>query len=100
FLGSVEVDVRSEVGSLGHDHDTVGSNLEEPAEDREMLLRAALADRQLTGTQRRDQRSVVGQDAELSLAAGQRDGVDRVAVRQPPNRSGTRDVGVSGSTAG
>ena len=47
LLRLLEVDLRREVGRLGHHDDLVGPDLEEPADDREALLGAALADPQL-----------------------------------------------------
>ena len=69
LLGLLEVDLAGHVGCLGHDDDPVGPDLEEPADDRERLLDAALAEPQLADAERRYQRRMVRQDAELALAS-------------------------------
>src|SRR4051812_5866022 len=65
LLRLLEIDLRREVGGLGHHDDFVGQDLHEPADHREIVLDAAGADPQLTDTQRRDERGVVRQDAQL-----------------------------------
>src|SRR6266404_5662798 len=65
LLGLLEIDLRGHVGGLGQHDDLRRQDLEEAADDRERLLCAALADPQLANTESRDERGVVGQDAEL-----------------------------------
>ena len=84
--GPLEVDLAGHVGRLGHDHDLVRADLEEPADDGEALLRPALADAQLADAEHADQRGVAGQDAQLALDAGQLHRIDGVRVRQPLGR--------------
>ena len=74
------------VGRLGHHHDLVRPDLEEAADDRERLLRAALADAQLADAEHRHERRVVRQHPELALDARQDDRVDRVRVGEPLRR--------------
>ena len=100
LLGLLEVDLAGHVGRLGHDHDLVGPDLEEPADDGERLLRATLADAQLADAERRDERRVVGQDAELALRPGQLDRVDRVRVGQPLGRDDLELVRRAAASAG
>ena len=69
LLRLLEVDLAGQVRRLGHDDDLVGPDLEEPADDRERLLGAALADPQLADAEHRHQRRMVRQDAELALGA-------------------------------
>ena len=87
LLGGLEVDLRRQVGGLGHDHDLVGPDLEEAAGDGEGLLLAALADAQLAHAERRQQRGMVRQDAELALDARADDG----SPRRPRRRAARRD---------
>ena len=81
LLGLLEVDLRRHVGRLGHHHDLVRPNLEEAAGDGEELLLAAAPDAQLADAERRQQRRVVGQDAQLALDPGTDDGVDLLPRR-------------------
>src|SRR5262249_1180378 len=82
LLRPLEVDLARHVGRLGHHDDAVGPDLEEPADDRERLLAAALADAQLPDAEHRDERRMVRQHPELALRAGQLDRIDRVRVGQ------------------
>ena len=93
LLGLLEVDLARQVGRLGHDHDLVGPDLEEPADDRERLLGAALADAQLADAEHRHQRRVVRQDAELALDARDVDRIDLVLVDEALGR---HDLGPRG----
>ena len=45
-LGPLEVDLRGQVGGLGQDHDPIRANLQEAAEDGELLLLAAALEAQ------------------------------------------------------
>ena len=67
LLRPLEVDLARQVGRLGHHHDPVRSHLEEAADDRERLLRPALADAQLPDAEHRHERRVVRQHPELTL---------------------------------
>ena len=68
-LGSLEVDFGGHVGGFGQDHDAVRPDLQEPAEDGELLLLSAALDAQHALTERRDQRCVVREYAEFAFAA-------------------------------
>src|SRR6476659_727784 len=82
FLGHLEVDLACQVRGLGHHDDAVRPDLEEPAGDRERLLRAALPDPQLPDAEHRDEGRVMRQDPELAFDAGELDRIDRVRIRQ------------------
>ena len=83
LLCLLEVDLAGHVGRLGQDDDLVRSDLQEPADDGERLLDTILAEPQLPDTERRDERRMMRQDAELSLGAGHLDRVDGVRVDAP-----------------
>ena len=92
-LGRFQVDLRREVGQLGHDDDLVGPHLEEAARDREGLLLVALPDAQLPDAERREQRGVMRQDAELAFGARTDDRVDVVRVGLPLGRDDLEQEG-------
>ena len=68
------------LGGLGEDDDPVPAHVHEAAEYREDLLRAALLDAELSGSEAREQRRVVRQDPEVTLATGRDDHVHVVLV--------------------
>ena len=86
LLGLLEIDLGGHVRRLGEDDHLRRQDLEEAADDRERLLGAALADPQLANTERRDERGVVRQDAELALDPRQLHGVDLVRVGEALRR--------------
>jgi hypothetical protein len=68
-LGPLEVDLGGHVGHLRQNHDAVRSNLQEAAEDGELLLLPAAFEAQHALAERRDQRGVVREYAKLAFAA-------------------------------
>jgi hypothetical protein len=80
------VDVGRHVGGLREDDDAVGPNLQEAAEDGELLLFAVALETQDAGAEQGDERRVVRQDAERAFAAGHDDLVD-IALEDPSLRS-------------
>src|SRR6185295_15277458 len=85
LLGLLEIDLGRHVRGLGHHHDLVRPDLHEAADDGERFLVAAAADAQLADAQRRQERRVVGQHAQLAVRAGQH---DRSTVSLNASRSG------------
>src|SRR5258708_30951942 len=77
-LGLGLIDLVGLLGGIGEDHDPIGSHVHEPAEDRQRRFDAALLDAQLARPERRDERSVVWQDADVPFARGYDDHVDVV----------------------
>src|SRR5699024_2578359 len=65
LLRGLEVDLGRKVRGLGHHDDLVRANLDEASRDGEELLGAALPDPELSEPERREQRGMVRQDAEL-----------------------------------
>jgi hypothetical protein len=86
FLGALEIDLARHVGRFRHDHDPIGPDLEEAADDRERLDLSALADAQFADAQHRDERRVVRQHAELALDSRELDRIDRIGIRQSLRR--------------
>jgi len=66
-LGTLEVYVRGDVGRFGQDHDPVRTNLQEAAEDGDLLLLAAVLEPQHALAEQRDQGRMMGQNAHLAL---------------------------------
>ena len=86
FLRLLEVDVAREVGRLRHHHDPIRPDLQEPAHDRERLLRPALPDPKLADPEHRNQRGMVGQHPKLALTPRQLHRIDSVRISQPLRR--------------
>ena len=82
FLRLLEIDLAGHVGGLGHHHDLVRPDLQEPADDRERLLGPALADAQLADPEHRHERRMVRQHPQLALDPGQVDGIHGVRIRR------------------
>ena len=87
----LEVDLGAEVRRLGQDHDPIGADLDEAAENGDFLLLAAGLDTQHALAEQRDQRRMMRQDAHLALAPGHDDLVD-VAGEGSPFRSHDLEV--------
>jgi hypothetical protein len=85
-LGALEIDLGRNVGRLGQYHDAIRTDLQEAAEDGELLLLAAYLDPKHALPEGRDERRVVGQNPHLALAAGHDDLVD-VTLKGSPFRS-------------
>jgi hypothetical protein len=75
-LGPLQVNLLDALRRIGQHDDAVVQHLEEAAEDDQRLLAAALLDTHLTGREKREERRVLWQDAELPLRAGRDDHVD------------------------
>src|SRR4051794_40664634 len=86
LLRLLEIDLGRHVGGLRHHDDLVRPDLHEAADDGERFLLALAADAQLADAEGRQERRVVRQHPELAVAAGQHDGVDGLAVREPLRR--------------
>ena len=80
LLGTARVDVLDVLGGVGqHDH-AIRADVHEPAEHGEHLLDAAFLHAELTRPEGGEERRVVRQDPEVSLAAGGDHHVDVVLV--------------------
>src|SRR5262249_1202882 len=69
-LGARDVDVAGALGDLREDRDAIRLDLREPEGNREVVFLLALPVPQLPDVQRRQQRRVSRQDAEVALGAG------------------------------
>ena len=78
-LGARDVDVLRPLGDLRQHGHPVGQHLDEAERDRQVVLLLPVAVPQLADLQRRQQRRVAGQDAEVALGAGQLDLVHLLA---------------------
>ena len=63
------VDLFGELGEVGEDGDAVGVDLDEAARDEQAARRRALRVGEDAGLERRDERGVAGQDAQLAVRA-------------------------------
>src|SRR6266508_13406 len=77
---ALDVDLLDVLGGLREHDDTVAAHVHEAAEDRQRLFDAAALHAELARPERGEQRSVMRQDPEVSLAAGRDDHVDVVLV--------------------
>jgi len=75
-LGALEIYLRSQIGHLGENHDSIRADLQEAAEDGELLLLIAPLEAQDSLAEKRDQWRMVRQNPELALASGHDDLVD------------------------
>jgi hypothetical protein len=82
-LGAGDVDLGSHVGRLRKNYDSIGADLEESAEDGELLLFRTFPETKHALSEQRNQGRMMRQDAERAFAAGHDDFVD-VALEGPP----------------
>ncbi|GIW05441.1 MAG: hypothetical protein KatS3mg060_0246 [Dehalococcoidia bacterium] len=68
LLGPGGVDLLNALGGVGEDDDLIGTNLEEPAADKEAHFLPPAANTQLAGHEARHERRVLGKDAQLAFA--------------------------------
>src|ERR1019366_4657827 len=79
LLGACLVDVLGSLSGIREDGDLVREHLEETARDEEAVLRLPVANQHFAGSQRRQQRDVLREHAEVALDAGREHEVSLLA---------------------
>ena len=82
FLRLLEIDVAGQVGRLGHHHDPIRPNLQEPAHDRERLLLPHPSGSATPRPRASKRGGMVRQDPQLPLDTRKVHGIHRVRIRE------------------
>src|SRR5207237_10421769 len=86
LLCAARVDLFGGLGGVGQNDDAVAADIHESAEYRQDFLDAAALHSELTRPERGEERSVVREDPDVSLARGSDDHVDVLLVHLPLGR--------------